>query len=261
MLTRIAIAGAGRMGVAIARQIAADPALELTAVWARDVEAAASRFPGAGSVSADLGQLLAAADCVIDFSLPAGSVQVAARAADEGRPLVCGVSGLDPEQFSALEQAAERIPVVFDRNMSQGVAVLTELVRQAAAALGPEYRAFIDETHHVHKLDAPSGTALKLGEAVAGARGGTLEELMWYAPETPGAEPPEHSIRFTVERRGEVPGEHELRFVSDSEQLILGHSVTTRDVFAAGALRAARWIQEQPPGLYAMRDVLGLDTR
>jgi len=261
MLTRIALAGAGRMGEAIARQIAADPALELSAVWARDAAAAASRFPGAGSVSADLAPLFAAADCVIDFSLPAGSVQVADRAAAEGTPLVCGVSGLDPDQFSALEGAAERIPVVFDRNMSQGVAVLTELVRQAAAALGDEFRAFVDETHHVHKLDAPSGTALKLGEAVAEARGGTLEERMWYSPETPDAEAPDHSIRFTVERRGEVPGEHELRFVSDSEQLILGHSVTSRDVFAAGALRAASWVRQQPPGLYTMRNVLGLDTQ
>ncbi len=260
-MNRIALAGAGRMGEAIARQIAADPALELAAVWARDASAAASRFPGAGAVSDELGQLFVASDCVIDFSLPAGSVQVAARAADEGTPLVCGVSGLNPEQFSALEAAAARIPVVFDRNMSQGVAVLTELVRQAAAALGSEFRAFIDETHHVHKLDAPSGTALKLGEAVAGARGGSLEDLMWYAPEEPDADAPEHSIRFTVERRGEVPGEHELRFVSESERLTLGHSVTSRDVFAAGALRAAGWVRQQPPGLYAMRDVLGLDTQ
>ena len=260
-MNRIALAGAGRMGEAIARQIAADPALELAAVWARDPKAAVSSFPDAGKVSADLAQLLAGADCVIDFSLPVGSVQVAARAAVEGTPLVCGVSGLDPDQFSALEDAATRIPVVFDRNMSQGVAVLTELVRQAAAALGDEFQAFIHETHHVHKLDAPSGTALKLGEAVAGARDGTLEELMWYAPEKADAEAPGQSIRFTVERRGEVPGEHELRFVSDSEQLILGHSVTSRDVFAAGALRAALWVRGRQPGLYSMRDVLGLETQ
>ncbi|MEO1245586.1 MAG: 4-hydroxy-tetrahydrodipicolinate reductase [Pseudomonadota bacterium] len=253
------MAGAGRMGQAVAALIAADASLELAGVWTRDTAAAAPRFPAGSAVSGDLGELLADGDCVVDFSLPEGSVTVAREAADLRVPLVCGVSGLSASQLSALERAAERVPVVFDRNMSQGIAVLTQLVERAAKVLGPAYRICIDETHHVNKLDAPSGTALKLGEAAATGLGRCFDDLMWYEPGREDAEAPGGAIRFSVQRQGDVPGEHEISFASASERLTLAHSVASRSVFAEGALRAAAWVTAQPPGLYAMRHVLGFE--
>ena len=214
------------MGNAIADLAAAADDLVLAGIWLR---------------GGDLDALTAAADVVIDFSLPEATDTVIDAAVTHRKPLVCGVSGLSEEQVGHLDQAAADIAVVYDRNMSQGVAVLERLVRQAAGALGPEFEVEVHETHHVHKIDAPSGTALKLGEAVAAARG-----------TDPG------QIHYEVERRGEVPGDHLVSFRSTTERLTLGHSVTTRQVFAEGALRAARWVVGQPVGRYSMADVLDL---
>ena len=130
--------------------------------------------------------------------------------------------------------------MVYDRNMSLGIAVLERSVREAAASLGFDFEVEIAETHHVHKKDAPSGTALKLGEAIAAARGETGTG----------------NVRFEVERRGEVPGDHEVTMQTPSERLVFAHSVSTRQVFADGALRAARWIVGRPAGQYGMQDVL-----
>ena len=140
-----------------------------------------------------------------------------------------------------MQSLANDLPVLFDRNMSQGIAVLHDAVTRIAAALGDEYTVEIHETHHVHKLDSPSGTALKLAEAVAAGR---------------GQDPAAADIKFEVERRGEVPGDHSVVLSSATERLSLNHSVTTREVFVAGALRAARWLVGQEPGFYDMRNVL-----
>jgi len=230
------------MGQAIAASVATREDLLLASVWARDPEKVSERdFPENAVISDDVVSVAAAADVVIDFSLPEATGDVLAAVTSQGKPLICGVSGLTPTQEQELNTAAGSVAVVYDRNMSLGVAVLETLVRQAAAALGDEYAVEIHETHHVHKLDAPSGTALKLGEAVAEARG--------TAPQ---------DIQYEVERRGEVPGEHTVFLSTPNERLSLGHSVTTRQVFADGAIRAARWVVDQPPGRYGMRDVLNL---
>ncbi|MCP4300125.1 MAG: 4-hydroxy-tetrahydrodipicolinate reductase [Gammaproteobacteria bacterium] len=213
------------MGQTIAACIAQQPDLELAGIWAR---------------GGDLDEVVAAADVVIDFSLPEGTVAVLAAAVHHNKPLVCGVSGMDDAQMALLDQAATRVPVVFDRNMSLGIAVLERSVQEAASSLGLDFDVEISETHHVHKKDAPSGTALKLGEAAANARG----------------EADTGAVRFAVERRGDVPGDHEVVMSSPTERLSFAHSVTTRQVFADGALRAARWVVNQPPGRYLMRDVL-----
>ena len=186
-----------------------------------------------------LDAVVAAVDVLIDFSLPDATAEVLAAVQKHRKPLVCGVSGLNAEQMTAIERAAMEIPVVYDRNMSQGVAVLADLVKRAASSLGSEFDVEVHEVHHVHKVDAPSGTALKLGEAIESVRavGGD-------------------GVRYAVERRGEVPGEHTVTFASPTETLSLKHSVTNRQVFAAGAIRAAQWITRQPAGLYQMRDVL-----
>ncbi len=243
------------MGQAIAALVDAAPDLTLAGVWSRD--SGRGGFPSGTRLTDDIDALLSDADVLIDFSLPAGTLVAADSAERTGTPLVCGVSGLEEEPLAALETAAARVPVVYDRNMSQGIAVLTAIVESIAGTLGAGYTVTIDETHHVHKIDAPSGTALKLGEAVAAARGQSLPELMWYDEE---GEPPEQSIRFQVERRGEVPGDHSVRFGSATESLTVSHSVTTRDVFAEGALRAARWVVGRDAGLYGMADVLGLSA-
>lgn len=224
-MIRVAIAGAGRMGQAIAAGLDGAEDMQLAGVWGR---------------GDDLDGLLAEADVVIDFSLPEGTMTVLEAVARHGKPLVCGVSGLSDVQLASLDQTAASVPVVYDRNMSLGIAVLARSVSEAAASLGTNFEIDISEVHHVHKKDAPSGTALKLGEAVAAARG----------------EQGTGSVRFHSERRGEVPGDHEVVMRSATERLTFAHSVTTRQVFADGAIRAARWAIGRPAGRYRMSDVL-----
>ncbi len=213
------------MGQALAASVEQQADLDLAGIWTRD---------------GNLDEVVALADVVIDFSLPEGTEQVLDAVVSYGKPLVCGVSGLTDAQVTGLETAAREVPVIYDRNMSLGIAVLERVLREAAAALGPAFDVEISETHHVHKKDAPSGTALKLGEAVAAVR----EDI--EASE----------IHYEVERRGEVPGDHEVILRSATEELRLAHSVTTRQVFADGALHAARWLVHQEAGLYGMADVL-----
>ena len=221
----IVIAGAGRMGQAIAATIEQTDDLALAGIWQR---------------GEDLAPLLSLADVVIDFSLPDGTMQILDAATAANTPVVSGVSGLTDQQFARLDAAAEDVALVYDRNMSLGIAVLERTVKDAAAALGAEFTVEISEVHHVHKKDAPSGTALKLAEAIAAARD----------------EEGTNDISFAVERRGEVPGEHTVSMTSTAEKLTFAHSVTTRQVFADGALRAARWVVDQPAGRYSMQDVL-----
>ncbi|MBT8102098.1 MAG: 4-hydroxy-tetrahydrodipicolinate reductase [Gammaproteobacteria bacterium] len=213
------------MGQGLAASIEQQADLKVAGIWTRD---------------GDLDAVVEAADVVIDFSLPEGTVEVLAQVRRHGKPLVCGVSGLDDAQLALLEQVAAHVPIVYDRNMSLGIAVLERSVREAAESLGLDFDVEISETHHIHKKDAPSGTALKLGEAVAQARGETGTG----------------TVRFNVARRGEVPGDHEVVMRSTTERLSFAHSVTTRQVFVDGALRAARWAVGQAPGRYRMRDVL-----
>lgn len=229
------------MGLAIINSASTHDDLEIAAVWVRNPDSVGElSTPSGALISSDLDHVVDRADVIVDFSLPEATDSVLAAVSKQGRPLVCGVSGLDDRTMHALRELGQSIPVVYDRNMSQGVAVLTDLVTRAARSLGQEFSVEIHETHHVHKKDAPSGTALKLGEAVATAR-----------PATRHAE-----IRYQSERRGEVPGDHDVIFASATEKLVLGHSVTTRQVFAEGALRAARWVAHQPAGFYGMHDVL-----
>ena len=230
------------MGQAIIRAATPHPDLAVTAIWVRDEQKAQAALANSDDIciSEDLDQVLALSDVLIDFSLPEGTSRVLECVTREATPLVCGVSGLSDAQIDALNRVAMKVPVVYDRNMSLGIAVLERSVREAAASLGADFEVEISEVHHIHKKDAPSGTALKLGEAIAAARG----------------ESGTGSVRFAAERRGEVPGDHEVIMRSATESLTFAHSVTTREVFADGALRAARWAVGQPPGRYRMSDVL-----
>lgn len=213
------------MGQAIAASIDRHPNLRLAGVWSR---------------GQDIAALVAKADVVVDFSLPEGTEQVIDAVVLHSKPLVCGVSGLNETQMARLDAAAKQVPLLFDRNMSLGVAVLMHSVTEAAASLGAEFEVEVSEVHHVHKKDAPSGTALQLAEAIASAR----------------HESGTGSVEFAVERRGDVPGDHEVSMNSATEKLKFAHSVTTRQVFVDGALKAAQWLANQAPGRYSMQDVL-----
>ena len=213
------------MGSSIASSIEEASDLKLAGVWKR---------------GDDLDRIVDEADVLVDFSLPEALDEVLSAALRRRIPLVCGVSGLNISQLAALDQAALAIPIVYDRNMSLGIAVLERVVKEAAAALGPDFAVQISETHHIHKKDAPSGTAMKLAEAVAEARGESGTD--W--------------LNIESHRVGEVPGDHDLVMHTDTERLTFAHSVTTREVFVAGTLRAAKWVVGRPAGRYAMADVL-----
>ena len=248
----IAVLGAGRMGQELMRAIAIDDAMRLASVWTRNKVTAEEEIV----VSDDLAAVLSASDVAIDFSLADATPSVLEAVLAAEIPLVIGVSGLNSETLAAIDGISQTVPILYDRNMSLGIAVLDRLVREAAATLGAGFDAEIHETHHVHKKDAPSGTALKLGASLAAARQQEFDSVMEYDPTglnrplTPG------QIGFEVTREGEVPGEHTVILTSGSERLELKHVALNRRVFADGALKAAQWLVSQPPGLYSMHHLL-----
>ena len=209
-------------------------------------------------LSDDPQQALNGARAAIDFTMPRATEANLRACVDGGTALVIGTTDLESRQLAAIEKAAHEVPIVYSRNLSVGVNVFMELVARAAKALGDGYDVEIAEAHHRHKIDAPSGTALAIGERVAAARGRKLADLAVYAregqtgPRVPG------TIGFSVVRGGNIVGEHSVRFIGAEEQVEFAHEAQDRKTFARGALRAARWVAGQPPGLYTMADVLGL---
>jgi 4-hydroxy-tetrahydrodipicolinate reductase len=250
--TRIAIAGAlGRMGQAVARVVEADPALVVAARFDRP------DISGEDLVSRDAA--LAAADVVIDFTTPAASVDLARAGAEAGVALVIGSTGASPDERAAIAAAARRTPIVFAGNFSLGVNMLMGLVAQAARALPAEsWDIEIFEAHHRHKVDAPSGTALMLGEAAAQGRGVDLDAVARRVRDGVTGARPVGEIGFSVLRGGGIVGEHTVTFAGEEEILTLSHSGRDRALFARGAAHAARWVAGRPPGLYDMQDVLGM---
>ncbi len=249
---RIAVSGAlGRMGLAVAEVVEASPGLVL-----------AGRFDRPDAVDpilTDRASALEGADVVVDFSTPAASVALAGEAATLGRPaLVIGSTGFSPGEIDALAEAALRIPIVRAGNFSLGVNMLMGLVELASAALSPaEFDIEVTEAHHRRKVDAPSGTALMLGEAAARGRGVDLDRVSIRARDGITGARPEGAIGFSVVRGGGVIGEHSVIFAGEDEILTLGHSARDRGLFARGALAAACWVVSCDPGAYDMRDVLG----
>ena len=268
---KVLIVGAGgRMGLAMARLIAqrAVPGLELVAAVDRagapllgqDAGVAAG-VPALGVVfGADLAAGLAARpDVAVDFSSPSATAATAAQVAAAGVPWVVGTTGLGAAEQAAVAQAARKIPVVLSANMSLGVNLLYALVAQAARTLaGLRYDCEIIERHHRRKKDAPSGTALYLGEAAAQGFGWTLADVAVDGRTGIPGERPEKEIGFHAVRGGDVVGDHVVLFAADGECLELAHRATSRDTLALGALRAAAWLPGRAAALYGMRDVLGL---
>lgn len=195
---------------------------------------------------------------VIDFSLPQATSMVVEQCRSRGIPLVLGTTGVDNETLDQLEKATEEIPIVYAANYSVGVTLLLKLAGLAAKALGPGWDAEIVELHHRHKRDAPSGTALRVGKAVADARRESLADVARTTRDGEIGPRTSDEIGIMTLRGGDSVGEHTLMFLGASERLELVHRATDRVIFAKGALRAARWVFERPPGLYDMADVLGL---
>ena len=247
------MAGAlGRMGQAVTAVIAGREDARLAARFDR---------PGAegeGLVPQDAA--LEKAQVVIDFTPPAASDALAQVAAGRGGPaLVIGSTGASPEQIDAIEAASKAIPIVFAGNYSLGVNMLMGLVAQAARALNADsYDIEVTEAHHKRKVDAPSGTALMLGEAAARGRQVALGDVAQRVRDGITGARPTGEIGFSVIRGGGIIGEHSVIFAAEDEILTLSHSARDRGLFARGAVEAARWVAGQPPGLYDMQDVLGL---
>ena len=203
---------------------------------------------------------LGAADVVIDFTTPQASLDLAVDCAARGRlALVIGSTGFSAEQDEALRRAAERLAMVRAGNFSLGVNLLVGLVRQAARALpASDYDVEVLEAHHRRKVDAPSGTALMLGEAAARGRGVELAAVSQTVRDGITGPRPDGAIGFAALRGGGIVGEHSVLFAAEDEILTLSHSARDRSLFARGALAAAVWVADKPPGLYDMQDVLGL---
>ncbi len=211
------------------------------------------------AVGADPVALFAQSDAVIDFTAPAISVRHAELAAQAEAVLVLGTTGLDTEQDAAIARAAQHAAIVQAANMSLGVNVLLELVERAARMLDPDYDLEIVEMHHRYKVDAPSGTALALGKAAAAGRAVDLDGVAQKVRDGVTGPRRRGDIGFATLRGGDVAGEHSVVLAGDGERIELTHRATNREVFAHGAVKAALWARGKPPGLYAMRDVLGLD--
>ncbi len=260
------LGAAGRMGAALVRRITATPGARLAAAAERTGHAAAGRDAGehAGiealgvAIGTDARAVFAAADVVIEFSLPEATAAHAALAAETGTAHVIGTTGLDDSQAASVRAAAANAPVVWAPNMSVGVNLLLSLTEQAARILGPDYDIEIVEMHHRHKVDAPSGTALGLGKAAAAGRGVAHDDAAVRVRDGHTGPRETGAIGYAVLRGGDVPGEHTVIFAGAGERIELGHRAGSRDIFADGAVRAALWTRGQPPGLYDMHSVLGL---
>jgi len=266
-VTGVAIFGVtGRMGQSLLRALREDAALRLGGAVASatsprlGADAALEGPPSGVVVSADPRQALAGADVALDFSLPHCVADNAGACVAARVPLLVGTTGFDAAARAALDAAAAVIPVLIAPNTSVGVTVMRDLVRLATLALGAGYDVEIGEAHHRQKRDAPSGTALALGEAVAAARGRPLKDLAVYERHGNAAARLPGSIGFSVLRAGDIVGEHSVTFAIGGERLEIVHRATDRMIFARGALRAAAWLRSRPPGLYSMSDMLGIDS-
>lgn len=197
------------------------------------------------------------AGVIIDFSIPSATQTHIKLAAETKTALVIGTTGLNAEQEQLIQEASKETAIVYAANMSVGVNMLLALVEQAASRLGIDWDIEIFETHHHHKIDSPSGTALALGKAAQAGRENVIAGGGDFVVDRVGARKA-GDIGYAVQRGGDVVGEHDVTFFSQGERIILGHKATDRSLFAQGALRAAQWVHGKPAGLYSMKDVLDL---
>jgi 4-hydroxy-tetrahydrodipicolinate reductase len=266
MSARVVIAGsAGRMGRALLEAVATAPDLHLHAALERPgsphVGRDAGELAGTASgvaVSDDLDKSLAGAAVLIDFTRPEASLAYLAACRRLGVAMVIGTTGFDAAGREAIVAAARDIPIVFAPNMSVGVNLVFKLLDLASRVLSEGYDIEIIEAHHRHKVDAPSGTALRMGEVIASALGRDLRECAVYGREGVTGERQPSTIGFATVRGGDIVGDHTALFATVGERVEISHKASSRMTFALGALRAARFLAGKPNGLFDMQDVLGL---
>lgn len=241
---RYAIAGAnGRMGKMLIEAVQDAPDAELAAAF---------------DIGADVEAALADADCLIDFTRPEGTLKHLDICRHRGVRMVIGTTGFAPDQKQLIEAAAQDIPIVFAPNMAVGVNAVFKLLDVAARILSEGYDIEVIEAHHRHKIDAPSGTALRMGEVVAAALGRDLRECAVYGREGHTGERPATQIGFSAIRGGDIVGDHTVLFAGTGERIEITHKSASRMSYALGSLRAARFLQGKQSGLFDMQDVLGL---
>ncbi len=266
-MIRIAVTGAsGRMGLSLIRAAAL---AENTAL------AVAVSRPGSDAVGIDAGELAGIAalgvkvvddlapvadqfDVLIDFTRPDASMSYIAACRQAGKKIVIGTTGYSEEQKAAIAEAAEDVAIVLAPNMSVGVNLALKLLEMTAKVMGDYTDIEVIEAHHRHKVDAPSGTALRMGEVVAAALGRDLKDCAIYGREGNTGERDRKTIGFSTIRAGDIVGEHTVMFADEGERVEITHKATSRMTFANGAVRAAVWLKDKPNGLYDMQDVLGL---
>ncbi len=266
-MVEVAITGVtGRMGKSLVQAAYQHKNVDLVAAVAR---------PGSSSLKMDSGELagiqankvaitaqlqdcIDQVDLVIDFTLPDASILNLAVCKQAGRAIVIGTTGFSPQQRLQIEKTAQQIPVVLAPNMSVGVNLSFKLLDIAAKVLGDTVDIEIIEAHHRHKLDAPSGTALRMGEVIADALGYDLNTQATWSRHGQMDERKHDEIGFSVIRAGDIVGEHTVMFANAGERIEITHKATSRMTFASGAMRAALWLADKPSGLYDMQDVLSL---
>jgi 4-hydroxy-tetrahydrodipicolinate reductase len=256
---KIAVAGAGgRMGRALIEAIDADDALTLAAAFDAAGSPAIGQKVAGVKILSDMAKAISAADAVIDFTRPEGTMKHLEACLAQGRALVIGTTGFSDSERKKISQGAKKIPIVMSPNFAVGVNVLFKVVETAAGVLGEGYDIEIVEAHHRHKVDAPSGTALELGRIVAKALGRDLAKAGVHGRKGDVGERKPKEIGFHAIRGGDMVGEHTAMFIGSGERLELTVRSQSRMTYASGAVRAAKWLRKRPAGLYDMFDVLGL---
>jgi 4-hydroxy-tetrahydrodipicolinate reductase len=256
---KVVVAGAGgKMGQALIEGVLADPSLQLAAALDAAGSPAVGGNAGGIKVSSDVRKAVAAGDVLIDFTRPEGTIAHLEACARAGKPMVIGTTGISAPLRKAILQAARRIPIVMSPNFAVGVNAVFRLAEVAAGILGDDFDVEIVEAHHRHKVDAPSGTALKLGEIVAKSLKRDLAKDAKHGREGDTGARPARQIGFHAIRGGDIVGEHTVIFAGTGERVEVTVRSQSRMTYALGALRAARFLRGKRAGLYDMKDVLGL---
>lgn len=262
---KIGITGiTGRMGRTIASLVLQDSVVELSSALVRkgqghendDLGEFLGFEPNGGKMISDLDQFLQSCDAIIDFSAPALSLEIAAKCAEHKKVLICGTTGFSESEKQQFAANASQTVIVWSSNMSLGVNLLMNLAEKVASILHDDFDVEIVEMHHKNKVDAPSGTALSLGAAVAQGRNIDLQKSAVMARVGKDAKRNKSEIGFATLRGGDVIGDHTVIFAGDGERIELTHKASNRHIFAKGAIRAAIWGSAKTPGFYSMRDVL-----
>ncbi|MCX4027971.1 4-hydroxy-tetrahydrodipicolinate reductase [Endozoicomonas sp. SM1973] len=267
-MTRIGVVGvSGRMGKALVEACQNDQQVELTLAVQRTgsslIGVDVGELAGVGKVGLivvdNLVEQISQVDVVIDFTRPDFTLANLEICKAHKKPMVIGTTGFSDEEKQQIQQAGNAIPIVLAPNTSVGVNLSLKLLQLVAQVMGDEADIEIVEAHHRHKVDAPSGTALRMGEAVADALGRDLSQCAVYGREGITGERDPQTIGFATVRAGDIVGEHTVMFATEGERLEITHKASSRQTFAKGALRAAKWLQQQPAGFYDMQDVLALN--